>query len=402
MTSTNGFEKYASRLPSLFYQPRLSSPSTGVAEKSATKHTPGDAIPAVDITIEDNHTAMSRCQPTSECDNRLPAQEALTEDHVERRFADITEFSKRGMRGIETQIMLTERFCPPPKKSEKAIKKYQQYSVVLQRTLTEGEGGCLVLVSTILKIQSKSLGNAFRELVRHSYDSTDLNASTIQIRDPFAEVFFSREQIRRFVADRTKPQELRDEMKLLYNFIKNEKNEMVDIIKKHEEETKSGIISADILWTIYPPDELVVVTVRNVRECWICRNCIFLQKAWSWMFKGIRLDFDGTSLGFTKVEHIIPMYPGTRRIEDLPVVPIAYISDWKEIKSNMMARGRKFSQILGKDLQGYAHHSYQGPAWRYDSAAIRDRQERNIHDTTLTARPSLEVNPCTVFSSEYH
>lgn len=335
-------------------------------------------------------------QPSAATDIQGGSQTATKSDNqtVQRKFADITEIERQGLRGTTKEIYLTERISQAPNKNLKEKKKYQDYSLVLERQVQERPDGVLLILDTTLKIQSKTLRTAFREIQKTGYDGTDLYANTIKIRTPFCEVFFARHGIKAFLDDPIQPSEIRAEMQLLQNVITDQKGALADDIKLYEQNTAEGRINGSILWTIYPPDELLLVTSQNFTECWICRDVRFNSKLLRFTIKGLRLDFDGSAtLGLSPVFHHIPYFAGERLITELPVVPVSYIPNWEStLKGKMMDRGKKFFHLLGKDMKGHALRTYNGPAWRYDSLAVRGRESiLGEKEATLSAAPTFEV-----------
>jgi hypothetical protein len=164
-------------------------------------------------------------------------------------FADITEIKSTSVRGESKEILLTKQFWPPPKRAERARKKFQEYSVLLRRTVVETPHG-FQHIRNELEIQSESLQKAFRGLAVDIYENVDIEASPIKLASPYCELFFCRNLISEFVLNETRSLEAREEMKILETFILDDNHELTQVIKDHEMLTARGKITATRLWTI--------------------------------------------------------------------------------------------------------------------------------------------------------
>lgn len=334
---------YESILPALFG-------TSGSSANSATQsHPPATA-----------HAGQANINPAASSGQATGQENVPQQKQIVRRFADITEIQNNTARGLSSEIVLTERICPPPKKNEKLIQKYSEYSLILRRTVLR-KNGVLLPRKVELEIQSDTLCEALRKIVVSTYDNVILKPSPIKIPQPFAELFFFRTEIERFVDDHSQPEELREEVKLLRDFLRKD-SEFNSIITDYERSMSTNQIVGDILWTLYPPNSIVIRNSGGLRECWLCRNVIYNGQCWD--FVGLGLDFDGTSVGLVQRElHISLPRSETMAISELPLIPAAQFPDWEEFKAGLLRRGKEFSSLLGKDLQGYAPRVYKGPSW---------------------------------------
>lgn len=288
-------------------------------------------------------------------------------------FIDIIEYHTATLRGPQVEVMPTNRFVPNQKKDGK-MRAYEDHSFVLRRTWKQ-QGESSVLVRVELEIQSEELCKVFKNIAVHSYEDSDLVSFPIKLRSPFSELFFYRNKIKKFAEDENNGQKIRQEAKELYDFTQ-ENGLMRGIIEDYERHSKEGRVVNDILWTIYPPDSLIVVNIGTVRECWLCRNVKMkyneITRKYYWEVTGFRIGFDGLSPGLTRQTASVPV-TGMQlvKITDLPMVPAEYCQDWDSLKNTLMARSTKLQNILGQDFSSFRSQNYTGPSWVQDEQELR-------------------------------
>ncbi|KFA71440.1 hypothetical protein S40288_04279 [Stachybotrys chartarum IBT 40288] len=88
----------------------------------------------------------------------------------------------------------------------------------------------------------------------------------------------------------------------------------------------------------------------------------------SWNISGYAIDYDGADFGHTFIGYQIEPYDGVKPLQDLAVMPLQYHPDCRNIKTELIARGKDFVQLTGQH-----HKAYKGIA-----ALLSDH--RDIHD----------------------
>lgn len=280
-------------------------------------------------------------------------------------FIDVTEHHIEGPSGWAVEIIPTKHFRPNEKNNAKKISTCKDYTIVLRRTWMQ-QRHISGLVRIDLEIQSENLCQALRNIIINSYEDTDLKSYPIKLRAPFKELFFHRKEIKALSEDEDNDPDLRKDAKALHDFVQN--NALVSsIVQDHERFSNEGQVLSDVLWTIYPPNSLVVLNAGKLRECWICRDISIIRKSKGrgWRITGFRIGFDGRSTGLTRQTITLPM-TGMRKckISDLPLVPIEHYQDWKELKKTLMTRSATLKRVLGTDLLSFSSQTYDGPAWK--------------------------------------
>lgn len=306
-----------------------------------------------------------------------PAKSAPT-----KGFVDIVEYHTEDLNGRDVEIIPTERFLPNKKKSTKRQQTYQDYAVVLRRTWKQHNEGS-VLVRIELEIQSEALCQAFRKIAVNSYEGTNLEAFPIKLPSPFSELFFYRDEIRALAEDKNTGEDIRKGAGALHDFILNNKL-MASIVADHERYSKEGHVVGGILWTIYPPNSLVVLSAGKLRECWICRNVLTKRgvMGYFWEVTGFRIGYDGSSPGLTRQTCRIPaMGMQVCKISDLPLIPIKSYQDLPLLKKTLHARASKLQKVLGRDLSLFASQTYANVGWETEFCDYDPNQNHMLHVT---------------------
>ncbi|KAI0905481.1 P-loop containing nucleoside triphosphate hydrolase protein, partial [Ustulina deusta] len=193
-------------------------------------------------------------------------------------------------------------------------------------------------------------------------------STPIVLSGPFFELFFKREAISDYVKDDTRPESIRQEVRLLHDFMQKDKN-IQDIIKEYNTTVLKGNINVNNLWTVFPPNELLFLNGKYSQECWLCRDIQYQDRLYSWEIQGIRLGYDGRRIGLAKTVHMISFKQtlwGTMELLQLPLVPFRYLQkqDQERIRAQLIGRGLFFREVMAKDLQGFACKEYTGPSWK--------------------------------------
>ncbi|KAH7035766.1 P-loop containing nucleoside triphosphate hydrolase protein [Microdochium trichocladiopsis] len=153
------------------------------------------------------------------------------------------------------------------------------------------------------------------------------------------------------------------------------------ILNKLKPLLQNGLITFDLLWTLWRPNTLAFTDVYGeagelqVFRVGKCQSRVRETRTTSFWIKGTYVDFDGKRLGRRNVYTDIDYFRGTRKINRLNVVPLQYHQNSENVRRDLIERGKKFVQ-----LSGVLHKSYQGPAfWRAQASIIR----REVHGRVM-------------------
>ncbi|KAK4104187.1 hypothetical protein N658DRAFT_493685 [Parathielavia hyrcaniae] len=285
-------------------------------------------------------------------------------------FIDIIEFHKKNSDGgYDQQIIPTSRYLPKRAKHSTKTRKYEDHVLVLRRTVLQQREGATVL-RVELEIQSRRLCKALRRIMRNCYEGTNLQTFPIKLAGPFAELFFYRNDIRDLAESGDVSSELRQDAKLLHDFILNN-GLLKSILHDHERYTKKKQVAGDIVWTIYPPNHLAVLNVDGVQECWVVRNVLQLptESGYVWEVTGLRVGCDGKQPGFFRQKCVVAAVTlGLHNITELPLIPVDQLPDWKRVKDVLAKRYSKLERTLGISLTSFKPQVYKGDAWETNMA----------------------------------
>ena len=228
-----------------------------------------------------------------------------------------------------------------------------------------------------MEIHSELLCNWLREVATKTYESTDLQRFPITLRSPFRELFFHRAEIQALAEDESKDPQLRKAAQALTEFVHQPKGLLSSIIEDHTRFSKEGKVLSDILWTIYPPNSLLVLNSGPIKECWICRDVRQYSGSLGgemWVIEGLRIGYDGRSPGLAKQEFLVDNPSTTLRllnISDLSLIPVPECEDWEELKRVLLRRSESLVSDLGTDLASFVCRAYMGAVWDYPYYAFR-------------------------------
>lgn len=295
-----------------------------------------------------------------------------------RGFLDITEIQTPTLTGVDEQVLLTTEYAQQlHKKSEQSIRKYDSYALLMRRVV-QNDGKQHILLRSELCIQSQKLCSIVRQIVNSTYDSLSITATPIVFPEPFFELFFRRDEIRRYAGDGQK------EVKLSHDFMRDQKP-LQDSITEYGNLIPAGKISYKSLWTIFPPNELLYVKGKYFEQCWLCRDIHVETTKFAWVVHGIRLDYDGQRIGMARQSCEISFkrsIGAILEISQLPLVPFRFLPTQEQdrIRARFLSRGRLLKEILTDDLHGFACKEYEGPMWGTFEKEDEEDEEISPHN----------------------
>ena len=318
--------------------------------------------------------------------------EATDRGAPRKGYKDVTIIQSLDMYGEDEEIKLTEDYLPSRKKTdEKTLQAYDGEALLIRR-IVQKYNDREVLTRSELRIQSETLCAAFREIVMYTYDSLDIGTTPIIIPSPFFELFFKRKEIAAYLDNEDKDQSLRAEVRLLHNFIQEDKV-TVSKLDEYNSLLRQKTVSYNNLWTLFPPNELLILNNDAAPECWLCRNVVAVPKKVEWLVTGVRLDFDGHNIGLIRQTCSISFRDrlnGTMEISQLPIVPVRYFDGWDIMRAKLIERGRRYQQFMGTNLDSHAYLHYKGPLWESDDLSAKAKSKVNI----LCGQYPSEIRNC--------
>ncbi|KAL4814507.1 P-loop containing nucleoside triphosphate hydrolase protein [Aspergillus spinulosporus] len=165
-------------------------------------------------------------------------------------------------------------------------------------------------------------------------------------------------------------------------------NELGDVISKKEDLVKNGVVTHQLLWTIFEPNDYIF-TVIDDHQCVLAfQSGDTDSSSGDFVVSANFIDFDGETFGYRTQDLCVPYFEGTRRIEDLAVFPLRYHDSEATIRENLIARGR-----LWESYKGFHYLQYDGIGTGYSEfhgAKVRHIVKSRI---VIDARVYNSFNP---------
>lgn len=112
------------------------------------------------------------------------------------------------------------------------------------------------------------------------------------------------------------------------------------------------------MWTLFKPGEVVYTSFDGYPRAFEVK--IFkeqqVQGNWFGIIDGNYVDYNGDGFGYSSKFVLNPEFEGTKKITDIPVYPLKFHPREKEVRLDLISRGRKF-----ESLQGIHCMEYNGP-----------------------------------------
>ncbi|KAL8306341.1 hypothetical protein RB597_003119 [Gaeumannomyces tritici] len=135
-------------------------------------------------------------------------------------------------------------------------------------------------------------------------------------------------------------------------------------IAARDQTIRTGQVKFDDVWQVFPPGALVVTKLYGVDV--VCRVDKYEKRSDGrtdgrdggvafWSVAAEYLDWNGAECGWATTHCTIIHYDGLRTIDSFPIVPLDLHTDGIELRSRLVARGRKFEA-----LRGYHYREYEG------------------------------------------
>jgi len=201
---------------------------------------------STDLADEYNTVLGGGFLPDSVIDSSSGGEASKIEANEPPEFRHLVEFPDP-IRYDKWQVLSVENY---EKREDGVNEKYKGCSLILRQKINTWG----MIEKYQLEIQSKFLRAVFKKRAKH-YREMSVESNPIIITRPFRPLFFLRDALRE-EANAAKLLREKEELELLLQFI-HSKQCLADVISKHEGLVPQKKISFDILWTLFPPHELV-------------------------------------------------------------------------------------------------------------------------------------------------
>ncbi|KAF8464690.1 hypothetical protein BDZ91DRAFT_729637 [Kalaharituber pfeilii] len=157
-------------------------------------------------------------------------------------------------------------------------------------------------------------------------------------------------------------EELTDDLKYLNLFIRFIHTELRNEIATYNSLVPQGLISYDLLWTIFPPLTRFLTHVHNGEPAvYLLHKGVEVTEGCNPRFHldSFCVDHDGLAFGYSAVAAAIPPFEGTMPIASLPCIPLQHVPDLEAVIAELTERGRKAERL---QASGPSYMTFKGRA----------------------------------------
>ncbi|KAJ5732777.1 hypothetical protein N7493_004258 [Penicillium malachiteum] len=246
-------------------------------------------------------------------------------------------------------------------------KKSAQYALLLRHSKCFDGRRNLSLHSIV--IQSDPL-KKFLGKVLDKYPGITTTLQRLEFEKPFKPFVHRWDQLVKLREEEEDPI-TKKHVDLLYNTLEEELGEF---ISQKEDLIRNGVITHELLWTIFEPDDEFI----HISDEGRIRAYAFVEEdtdsSKTTIVTGMHIEFNGKRFGYVDTEFKIWSFEGTLPIKDLIVYPLKYHAEKHTVRELLIARGKRW-----EEHKGYHYKAYEGPMYD-DIVGERDVKSRIIID----------------------
>ena len=164
------------------------------------------------------------------------------------------------------------------------------------------------------------------------------------------------------------PPKEQEQFYIILNFMIHELFDLSNRLNDIESPYPSGLITYPEIWLLYAPGTVVYSRESGEYEAFVVhslRGMSKRQKTHGGRHSYGRLDltcwsinYDGEIFGRVWSMHTIAPFQGTKTINSLNFVPEKFLPEGAKVKSDLVARGKKFWSLQGQKYQEYTGEMY--------------------------------------------
>lgn len=198
-------------------------------------------------------------------------------------------------------------------------------------------------------VQSPKIKKVLAE-VFEGYSGVTTALERLEFKAPF-KPFVHRWERFREAREKEQDEATKQHVDLLWTTLEQELKETLDMVKDLR---VNGVMTYDLLWTMFEPGTLVYVqgeterVMRAESHYYDCHSGAFI-------LSNRFVEWDGAKFGMKDESRSIPMFQGTKTIVDLQVLPLIHHVDSEGLQKRCIARGR-----VWEDFCKYSFKAYQG------------------------------------------
>lgn len=151
-----------------------------------------------------------------------------------------------------------------------------------------------------------------------------------------------------------------------------------------------GEITYDLLWALIRPDEMLLTQCPGTGELRGVRansgEYVEERGALKFRVEARHFDFDGERFGEVSARYTMAKFSGRKLIRNLDIFPLHYHPDAQKIEQQLVATGRRFTQLQHVHCQ-----HYRGIGFNYVNGELR---KHTVHGQIMVdAKLFREMNP---------
>ncbi|KAI9040723.1 ATP-binding protein [Aspergillus affinis] len=261
-----------------------------------------------------------------------------------------------------------------------------QFALILRKTKCYDGLKSLSIHSVV--VQSEPL-KKFLGKVLDGYPGVTLTLDRVEFVKPFAPLVHRWEGFSK-ACEEEEDETTKKHADLFYGILEEE---LRDVIARKQDHIKHGVITFNLLWTIFEPEDVVITSLGGHQS-----GCRFVSgevdcEEGSYEANVKYVEFDGEDFGWKEDTESIRFFTGTAPITSLDMYPLRYHPEKATIRESLVARGKRWEQH-----KGYHYKNYEGPAvsvgrddeeetkYHVKSRIIIDAEGFNIFHPTETVR----------------
>ncbi|PYI11954.1 P-loop containing nucleoside triphosphate hydrolase protein, partial [Aspergillus sclerotiicarbonarius CBS 121057] len=242
-------------------------------------------------------------------------------------------------------------------------------------------------------VQSGHLKRVLAGVMR-GYPGLTMGLQRIELTRPFKPFVYRWEKFTE-ARDNESDETVKSHIDLLYNILEEE---LHDVISCKNDFIRNGVVTFDLLWTIFEPDHPIVSIVNVRQRAFRYDGGEIDMSAHVFVIHATFIDYDGNEFGHMPYHFYIPAFEGTKAIMSLPVFPLVYHHDQTTIREDLIARGKIWSEYKGhhyKEYEGLAlAHSFMNRELKYNvkGRVIIDTEAYNTFNPDETHKVSSSLS----------
>lgn len=223
----------------------------------------------------------------------------------------------------------------------------------------------IIVQSPLIK---KVLGSVFK-----GYEGVTTELDRLEFAKPF-EPFVHRWEKFRKARNHEQDEETRDHLDLLWNILYTE---LKITLATRDDLLVHGVMTYDLLWTMFEPKTLVFQTMGEEKDERVMRVDSYGYTSCGFSVSNRFVEWTGKEFGMEADNAEIGKFKGTKKITDLSIYPLIYHADSIGVQQRCISRGREWETYCKYSFKHYAGVAYGSGRMHVDSRVIIDNDAYN-------------------------